>query len=92
MSLSIKCNETIGQAKGIIVNGCDYGLVSYPLGKVMEIQDVKGRKLYEAVEDITGEYLDFFDHNSEFVMQSPHIGNFEGVEDCVVWFLSVGEY
>ena len=75
----------------ITVNGVEYRLIEYPLHKTVAVHDIEGHELFEAVEDITGEYMEFY-KESEFLDQSPHIGNFAGVQDCIEWFINVGEF
>ena len=75
--------------KPITIEGIEYILIGYPMGKTMTIYDKEGTELFTAIEDITGEYMDFY-KGEEFILQSPHVGNFEGAEDCCCWFLGSG--
>jgi len=73
--------------KVITVDGIRYVLDIDRISKEVEIQDVDHNILWSAIEDYTGEYIGFFDHNDEHITTSPHIGNFEGIQDCIEWFI-----
>ena len=75
------------QGKTLVANGINYTIVTYPLSQTAEIQDINGVTIYTVSEDETGEYLYFHDHEDNFLLTSPHIGNFSGVENCIEWFL-----
>lgn len=82
--------------KRITVNAIDYLVedndpfkISFLITRVDEyfIDDFTD---VEMVEDITGEYYEFY-RDSEFIVQSPHINNFKDHLEAVRWFIETDE-
>ena len=75
----------------MLINGHEYKVTYSPMLPMSFIIDPPREAtdpvlLVEGIEDITGEYIDFY-INSKFICQSAHINNFENLDEIANWFI-----
>lgn len=75
----------------MLINGHEYKVTINPMLPIRIDIDTPRETtdpvlIIEGIEDITGEYIEFY-INSEFICQSPHINNFENINEIINWFI-----
>jgi len=86
----ITCKDDIPTNGTVItVNAIEYSITGTPTD--YNIEQINGEgDFIEMIEDITGEYWEFY-INSEFIEQSPHMNTFDNDIECIRWFITTQE-